>query len=92
MATLIKVTRNGQITIPAAIRKALSIKEGDHIEVSVADDRVILIPKQLVDKSQAYFWTEEWQAAEREANEDIGAGRVAVFESVDELLADLEEE
>ena len=92
MATLIKVTRNGQITIPAAIRKALSIKEGDHIEVRVADDRVILIPKQLVDKSQAYFWTEEWQAAEREVDEDIGAGRVAVFESVDELLADLEEE
>ena len=92
MATLIKVTRNGQITIPAAIRKALNIHEGDLVEVTVVDDKVLLTPKQLVDKSQAYFWTEEWQAAEREADEDIAAERVSVFESVDELLSDLEAE
>jgi len=92
MATLVKVTRSGQITIPAAIRKALNLREGDYVEVRLADDRIILTPKQVVDKSQAYFWTEEWQAAEREADEDIRAGRVEVFESVDELLADLEAE
>lgn len=92
MATLVKVTRSGQITIPAAIRQALNLQEGDYVEVRLADDRIILTPKQVVDKSQAYFWTEEWQAAEREADEDIRAGRVEVFESVDELLADLEAE
>ena len=92
MATLVKVSRSGQITIPAAIRQALNLREGDYVEVSLADDRIILTPKQVVDKSQAYFWTAEWQAAEREADEDIRAGRVQVFESVDELLADLEAE
>jgi len=92
MATLVKVSRSGQITIPAAIRQALNLREGDYVEVSLADDRIILTPKQVVDKSQAYFWTAEWQAAEREADEDIRAGRVRVFESVDELLADLEAE
>jgi len=92
MATLVKVTRNGQITIPAAIRQELEIQEGDRVEVSVVDDTVVLTPKQLVDKSQAYFWTQEWQAAEREADEDIRAGRMQTFESVDELLADLEAE
>ena len=92
MATLVKVTRNGQITIPAAIRQELEIQEGDHVEVSVVDDTVVLTPKQLVDKSEAYFWTEEWQATEREADEDIRAGRIQTFESVDELLADLEAE
>ncbi|HEC35582.1 MAG TPA: AbrB/MazE/SpoVT family DNA-binding domain-containing protein [Anaerolineae bacterium] len=92
MATLVKVTRSGQITIPAAIRQALNLREGDYVEVSLADDRIILTPKQVVDKSQAYFWTAEWQAAEREADEDIRAGRVRVFESVEELLADLEAE
>ena len=92
MATLVKVSRSGQITIPAAIRQALNLREGDYVEVSLADDRIILIPKQVVDRSQAYFWTAEWQAAEREADEDIRAGRVRVFESVDELLADLEAE
>ena len=92
MATLVKVSRSGQITIPAAIRQALNLREGDYVEASLADDRIILTPKQVVDKSQAYFWTAEWQAAEREADEDIRAGRVQVFESVDELLADLEAE
>ena len=92
MATLVKVSRSGQITIPAAIRQALNLQEGDYVEVSLADDRILLTPKQVVDRSQAYFWTAEWQAAEREADEDIRAGRVQVFESVDELLADLEAE
>ena len=92
MATLVKVARSGQITIPVAIRQALNIQEGDYVEVSLVDDKVVLVPKQVVDKSQAYFWTEEWQTAEREADEDIHAGRVRVFESVEELLADLEAE
>jgi len=92
MATLVKVSRSGQITIPAALRQALNLQEGDYVEVSLAEDRIILTPKQVVDRSQAYFWTAEWQAAEREADEDIRAGRVRVFEGVDELLADLEAE
>ena len=52
-----------------------------------------------MDKSQAYFsdksrvfdWTKEWQAAEKEADEDIKAGRVKSFDSVEELIKDLEE-
>jgi len=31
------VTRKGQITIPAAVRRALGIKEGDKVAVSVPD-------------------------------------------------------
>lgn len=38
---------------------------------------------------QAYFWTEEWQAGEREADEDIAAGRVKTFDTMEEFLADL---
>jgi len=54
--------------------------------------RAVLMPKKLVDKSQAYFWTRRWQEAEREANEDIKAGRVKTFASGDELVKDLEQE
>ena len=38
---------------------------------------------------QSYFWTEEWQIGEREADEDIAAGRVETFDTMDDLLADL---
>jgi len=73
--TLTKVTRNGQVTLPAPARRALHVEEGDYIEVRVTDDSIVLTPKKLVDKSQAYFWSPSWQAAEREASEDIAAGR-----------------
>jgi hypothetical protein len=32
-------------------------------------------------KTQAWFWTTEWQAGEREADADLAAGRVENFES-----------
>jgi hypothetical protein len=51
----------------------------------------IEMPKKLVDKSQAYFWTKQWQKGEKEAAEDIKAGRVKTFDSVDELIKDLDQ-
>jgi AbrB family looped-hinge helix DNA binding protein len=89
-STLTKVTRNGQVTLPAAVRRALRMEEGDYVEVRVVEDSVVLTPKKLVDKSQAYFWSPEWQAAEREASGDIGAGRIHEAATVEELLAELE--
>jgi len=85
-----KLTRHGQITIPASVRKELGVEEGDLVEIEVVDEKVVLIPKRLVDKNQAYFWTKKWQDAEKEADEDIRAGRVQVFDSVEELIKDLE--
>ncbi len=40
----------------------------------------------MMDKCQAYFWTKEWQEAEREASADIKAGRVKAFDTVEELF------
>jgi AbrB family looped-hinge helix DNA binding protein len=88
--SLSKVTRHGQITIPAALRKQVGIEEGDLVELLVKEDHIVLMPKKLIDKSQAYFWTKEWQEAERQAQADIEAGRIQEFASVDELFADLD--
>jgi len=84
-----KVTRHGQITLPASVRKKLGVEEGDLVEIEIIDEKAVLIPKKLVDKNQAYFWTKEWQEAEREASEDIKAGRVKTFDSAEELIKDL---
>jgi hypothetical protein len=46
--------------------------------------------KKLIDKSQTYFWTKKWQDAEKEADGDIKAGRVKTFNTVDDLVKDLE--
>jgi hypothetical protein len=39
------------------------------------------------DPEQAWFWTAEWQAGEREASEDIAAGRVEGFDSAEDFFA-----
>ncbi len=87
-----KVTRHGQITIPSSVHQALDIEEGDLVEIQVMGERAVLKPKKLVDKSQAYFWTKRWQEGEREADKDIKARRVKAFDTVDELIKDLDKE
>ena len=91
MSVYSKITRHGQITLPASVRKRLGVDEGDIIEIEVIDERAVLVPKKLVDKSQAYFWTKEWQEGEIEAEQDIKSGRIRVFDSVEGLIKDLEE-
>lgn len=85
-ANVTKVTRNGQITLPAAVRRAANIEEGDYIEVTVEKERVILTAVRLIEKSQAYFWAKEWQEGERQAEEDKKAGRSVTFESAQEAV------
>lgn len=85
-----KVTRNGQITLPAALRRDFHIEEGDLLEVRPAKGGIMLIPKQLIDKDQAYFWSPSWQAAEREAGEDITAGRMIEASNAGDLVRKLE--
>jgi antitoxin PrlF len=41
---------------------------------------------------QAWFWTPEWQAGERETDEDIKAGHYKDFATIYDLLADLNDE
>ena len=73
---LTKVRLKGQITLPDGVRRAARLAEGDYLEISVEDGAIVMRPKKLIDADQAWFWTHEWQRGEREASEDISAGRV----------------
>lgn len=86
---LVSVRRNGQLTLPAEIRRAAGIEAGDLLTAEVGRDGIVLRPKKLVDPTQAYFWTRRWQRGEREAQRDIDRGRVKRFESVEEAIAEL---
>ena len=92
MEQLVKVSRGGQVTLPAALRQAANIEIGDYLEVSLVDDHLVLSPKQLIDKSQTYFWSASWQEGEREADDDLQTGRVQSCETVDDLFAELDQE
>jgi bifunctional DNA-binding transcriptional regulator/antitoxin component of YhaV-PrlF toxin-antitoxin module len=78
-----------QVTIPHRISKALQLRKGDHMLMRLVGRRVEMIPASLIPKDQLWFWTADWQKKEREADEDIAAGRLKEFESVEDLLEDL---
>lgn len=89
---LLRVRKNAQITLPARIRKAAHLEEGDMLEVRVDDDgTIVMVPKKLIDTSQAWFWTEAWQAGEREADLNIERGEVVEFENVEDAIRHLHE-
>ncbi|WP_204018290.1 type II toxin-antitoxin system Phd/YefM family antitoxin [Sphaerimonospora thailandensis] len=44
----------------------------------------------IVPADEAWYWTPGWQAAEAEADADIREGRTRVFDSMDDLFADIE--
>lgn len=87
MRNLTRLTSGGQVTLPKEIRSRTNMQPGDFVEVVVdGEGRIVLTPKKLVDAGQAYFWTEQWQAAERKADEDIQSGRVQRFSSAAEAV------
>ncbi|HEV8385553.1 MAG TPA: AbrB/MazE/SpoVT family DNA-binding domain-containing protein [Candidatus Acidoferrales bacterium] len=85
----IRVGAKRQVTLPREITRKLRLNEGDDLEVRIQDDRIELVPLALIPRDQLWFWTPEWQAMEREADEDKAAGRVKRFKSAKALIASL---
>ncbi len=84
-----KFTSKNQLTVPKEIVKGLNLKPGDYLNYEAKDGKIIITPVALVPKDQQWYWTNKWQAGEREADEDIKAGRVKTFHSVDDLIKEL---
>ncbi len=51
---LVRVKKKYQVTIPTEIRQKLALKVGDVLETELQDNRIILKPKMLVDKNEAW--------------------------------------
>jgi bifunctional DNA-binding transcriptional regulator/antitoxin component of YhaV-PrlF toxin-antitoxin module len=90
----IKVRERGTITLPAALRKAARLdRPGSQVEARLREDGVIeLIPVVTIPADQAWYWTEEWQAGEREVDEEIARGEGRTFDSAEEMFETLERE
>ncbi|MGC1377851.1 MAG: AbrB/MazE/SpoVT family DNA-binding domain-containing protein [Anaerolineales bacterium] len=80
-----------EVTLPAEIRSLLGLNEGDDVAFSLNEQGQGIVSRlEVVPPDQAWFWTEQWQKAEREAQADIDAGRTHRYASVDDALAALE--
>ncbi len=87
----VAVQSRGLIAIPSATRRHFGLDQpGAQVEVIERDGEIILRPHMAVPADQAWFWSERWQRLEREADEAVANGHVAVVADVDELLAELD--
>lgn len=51
---LMRIRGAAQLTLPAELRKALNVKEGDYLEASLAEGGVLLKPVAVVERDRAW--------------------------------------
>jgi len=86
---LVNLKTKSQVTIPKQIVRKLNLKPGDKLEFSLDDDRIIIKPVAIIDRSQAWFYTPEWQEGEKEVDSQIREGKIHSAEDLDELYKKL---
>ena len=74
MATVMKISPQGQIRIPKKLMESLGIGGGDYIEVELENGQIALKPRKLIDPSQGWYWTKEWQKEEAVVDEQVQKG------------------
>ena len=85
---LLSVQSRGTLALPPDFRRRFHL-DGPNAQVRLIereDGRIELVPVVAVPADQAWFWTDRWQAMEREADADIAAGRTTVVDGLDGLM------
>lgn len=86
---LVSVQSRGTIALPPDLRRRLHLDQPDAQVMLIErdDGSVELVPVVAVPADQAWFWTDRWQAMEREADADIATRRVTTVDGIDDLVA-----
>ena len=88
--SLVQIREKAQITIPSRIRKELGIKKGDYLEIIKEDNKIVIIPKILVDKVSVNL-SAKGEKMLKEAMDDVREGKVKIHNNVTHLINDLHE-
>ena len=83
-----------QLSIPKDVMESLDLHPGDEVEFEMDGDTARLVPTKTVKfpREQAWFWTPEWQAKEKQAARDLSTGQYRDFDKLEDLLKDLKNE
>ena len=73
MSELVQIRKKAQLTLPASVRQKLGIEEGDFVDVQIKDGDIVLKVMKLINREQAWFWTQRWQNGEKEAEKTYTA-------------------
>ena len=82
---LVELKDKSQVTIPKAVVRELGLERGDMFDVVVNDGVIMLVPVVVYPKAKA----EELEALAASARESAASGDAAVYDDVEDLIADL---
>ena len=85
-----KLRERAQVTLPVEIVKKLDLKTGDNLEITLEDDKIVIKPVLVIDRSQSWFWSKTWQDKEKEVEADIKTGRIHEADGYKDLIEKLE--
>ena len=90
--TFLSIQTRGVLTLPADLRKRHHLDEpGAQVGVVERADGVIELHSHVpVPADQKWFWSNRWQAGEREVDAHVARGETTVHESADAFLAHLD--
>ena len=101
MATLVKIHRKGQMTLPSRLRSALGVADGDVVEAKLWRGKILITPKTVIDRSQFPHADDEYTPEQRriidarlaKSEEDLKKGRsYGPFNTADEMIAHMKGE
>ena len=84
MGTTVKVREKFQVTIPEDVREKIPLNVGERVEVVARGGEIVLRPVVEIPRTQAWFWSKEWQDQLAQSKKEIAKGKVKVFKSVKE--------
>jgi antitoxin PrlF len=80
----------GHVTLPPEIRRLAGLSEGDLLEFDIVEGRIVVTKLDTVDPEDRWFWTDEWQEGERQAEAELAAGLGTFYESTEAFFAALD--
>ncbi len=101
MTTVVKIHRKGQMTLPPSLRQLAGISEGDFVQASFKDGKIVITPSPIIDRTQFPTADDEYTPEQRriidarldQADEDVKAGRIhGPFETHKEMVDFLHKE
>lgn len=86
---LMRVRKAAQLTLPADVRRALNVKEGDYLEARIVKGGVLLTPVSVVERKRAWAGIKKVMSRVRDrspqAHEDSRAKEEAIAKEVKAL-------
>lgn len=82
--TLMRVRRAAQLTLPADVRQALNVQEGDYLDAQIVEGGVLLKPVSVVERKRAWQRIEQTLSRVRDLAPNPNENNIAAEEEIAE--------